>query len=346
MNINRLTLYSHGAGCGCKIAPDVLSDILAQAPATMHFPSLLVGNMEKDDAAIMDLGDGTGLISTVDFFMPIVDDPYDFGRIAAVNALSDIYAMGGEPIIAIAILGWPVKDLGLDEAGKVMQGGRDVCNNAGIPLAGGHSIDSVEPFFGLSVNGRVALGNIKRNKGAVPGDLLYLSKPLGVGILTTAQKLERLLPQDIDLARDQMIIPNKIGSKLGTKPYVHAMTDITGFGLLGHLLELCEASGVGAELHFADIPIIGTDRLSYYLKMQCIPAATLRNWESMKGEISELPADQRALLCDPQTSGGLLVAVDPAFQNEFDSFAKTEEHANFTRIGCITDAQQKLIRIH
>ncbi len=345
MNVNRLTLYSHGAGCGCKIAPDVLSAILALAPSTINFPDLLVGNAEKDDAAIMDLGDGTGLISTVDFFMPIVDDPYDFGRIAAVNALSDIYAMGGDPLMAVAILGWPIKDLGLTAAGDVMRGGRDACNDAGIPLAGGHSIDSIEPFFGLSVNGRVVLENLKRNKGAVPGDLLYLSKPLGVGILTTAQKLDRLLPHDTEIARNQMIIPNKIGSLLGTKSYVHAMTDITGFGLLGHLREMCEASGVGARLHYSDIPIIGTDRLHYYLKMQCIPAATTRNWESLKDKTSEIDVDQRAILCDPQTSGGLLVSVDPSFQEDFESTVKTDKEVNFIKIGNITEGEPLLIQV-
>ena len=306
----RLTQYSHGAGCGCKIAPNVLTDILSHAafePAPDA--ALLVGNDARDDAAVYDLGDGQAIISTTDFFMPIVDDPHTFGRIAAANAISDVYAMGGSPLVAIAILGWPIDTLDASVAGAVLEGGRAACAEAGIALAGGHSIDSPEPIFGLAVTGRVETQHLKRNDTAQAGDHLYLTKPIGIGMLTTAEKRGILQPEDEGRASEVMTQLNAIGEALGRRSNVHAMTDITGFGLLGHLVEMCAGSGVRAEIDFDRIPLIAD--LSYYLEQECSPGGTRRNWDSYGPQIGSLSDDQRALLCDPQTSGGLLVAVDP-----------------------------------
>ncbi|MEM1359670.1 MAG: selenide, water dikinase SelD, partial [Bacteroidota bacterium] len=252
----KLTEYSHGAGCGCKIAPAVLDTILAQGSPAPNYSNLLVGNHERDDAAVYDLGDGTAVIATTDFFMPIVDDPLTFGRIAATNAISDVYAMGGTPMMAIAILGWPINELPPQVAGEVVEGGRQACTAAGIPLAGGHSIDSLEPIFGLAVNGRVNIKYLKKNGGAQAGDLLFLTKPIGVGILSTAQKKKKLLAEHAHLATEQMVRLNSIGAILGTLDYVHAMTDVTGFGLLGHLTEMCRASGTSATVYLEKVPLI------------------------------------------------------------------------------------------
>ena len=238
----KLTQYSHGAGCGCKISPQVLDEILKSNLEIPDHKNLIVGNHSKDDAAVFNLGNGTALISTTDFFMPIVDDPFDFGRIAAANAISDVYAMGGKPIVAIAILGWPVNSLPAEIAQKVIEGGRSICMEAGIPLAGGHSIDSPEPIFGLAVNGIVDTNNIKQNNQAKAGDILFLTKPLGVGILTTAEKKGILLAGDEGIAAKQMMQLNKVGEALGKIDGVSALTDVTGFGLLGHLVEMAEGS--------------------------------------------------------------------------------------------------------
>ena len=305
----RLTEYSHGAGCGCKIAPAVLDTILGQTQRGPDYPNLLVGNHERDDAAVYDLGDGTAVISTTDFFMPIVDDPLTFGRIAATNAISDVYAMGGTPLMAIAILGWPIGQLPPEVAGLVVEGGRRACADAGIPLAGGHSIDSPEPIFGLAVNGRVDVEHLKKNGGARVGDQLFLTKPIGVGILSTSQKQKKLRPADAHLATEQMVRLNKIGAVLGTLEYVHAMTDVTGFGLLGHLTEMCRASQVSATVRLGDVPLIDAGVLDHYLGEGCIPGGTKRNWASY-GRYVRVPNDRaKWLLADPQTSGGLLCAV-------------------------------------
>lgn len=317
----RLTQYSHGAGCGCKISPKLLDDILKSADAKIHFPALLVGNEERDDAAVFDLGDGTALVSTTDFFMPIVDDAEDFGRIASVNAISDVYAMGGKPLVAIAILGWPINTLPPEVANAVIEGSRKACAEAGIPLAGGHSIDSPEPIFGLAVTGRVSIKNLKRNGGAQPGAKLYLTKALGVGILTTAQKKGVLLPEHAQLAPDSMKRLNKPGERFGELEYVQAMTDVTGFGLLGHLSEMCEASDASAKVFFDKAPFIDLDILDYYLDKKCVPGGTLRNWDSYGHKVAPLDDRRRNLLADPQTSGGLLVAVDPAFTADFEKVA-------------------------
>jgi selenide,water dikinase len=317
----KLTRYSHGAGCGCKISPRVLDAVLAGGPADGLDPRLLVGNEERDDAAVYDLGDGTAVVSTTDFFMPIVDDPFDFGRIASVNAMSDVYAMGGEPLVAISILGWPVNVLAPEVANRVVAGAREACREAGIPLAGGHSIDSPEPIFGLAVTGRVKVADLKRNGGARPGDRLFLTKPLGVGILATAQKKGALQPEHADLARDSMVVLNRIGLELGRRPWVSAMTDVTGFGLLGHLCEMCEASRATARLAFDRVPRIAPEAVDAYIAQGCVPGGTVRNWESYGEKISPLDGHRRTVLCDPQTSGGLLVAVDPAHEADFVELA-------------------------
>ncbi len=313
----KLTQYSHGAGCGCKISPKTLEEILSGSIAMPDNKNLLVGNHSKDDAAVYDMGNGTALISTTDFFMPVVDDPFDFGRIAAANAISDVYAMGGKPLLAIAILGWPVNKLSSAVAQKVIEGGKSICMEAGIPLAGGHSIDSPEPIFGLAVNGLVDIKNIKQNNTAKSGDILFLTKPLGVGILTTAEKKGLLKPEHAGVAAKQMMQLNKVGEALGKLKSVTAMTDVTGFGLFGHLTEMAEGSGLTAILNdFAAIPLINGD-LEYYIEQQSVPGGTHRNWDSYghKINISDVFGDRKetikCILADPQTSGGLLIAVDP-----------------------------------
>lgn len=311
----RLTQYSHGAGCGCKISPQVLDVILAGSGAQNLDPRLWVGNTSRDDAAVYALDDERGVVSTTDFFMPIVDDPFDFGRIAATNAISDIYAMGADPLMAIAILGWPVNVLPPEVAREVVRGGRAVCDAAGIPLAGGHSIDAPEPIFGLAVTGVVERRHLKRNDTAMAGCRLYLTKPLGIGILTTAEKKARLRLQDVGVARDLMCMINKPGSRFGRLPGVKAMTDVTGFGLLGHLVEMAEGSGLSAEIDYAAVPRLAG--VAHYMDQGCVPGGTLRNFDSYGAKIAPLTEEQKHLLCDPQTSGGLLVAVSPEGEDEF-----------------------------
>ena len=306
----RLTQFSHGAGCGCKIASGVLETILKSnfiAPADAN---LLVGNSTKDDAAVYDLGDGTGIISTTDFFMPIVDDPFEFGRVAAANAISDIYAMGGTPMMAIAILGWPINVLSAEVAQQVIDGGRHACAEAGIHLAGGHSIDSPEPIFGLAVTGRVDLKHLKQNSTATAGNQLFLTKPIGVGILTTAQKQGKLQPQHARLAVENMMKLNTIGAELAKIDGVTAITDVTGFGLLGHLLEICQGSGLSASVQLDAVPLLDSAVIDY-LNQGCVPGGSGRNWESIGGSVTGTDTQSQTLLCDPQTSGGLLLAVEP-----------------------------------
>jgi selenide,water dikinase len=305
----RLTEFSHGAGCGCKISPQVLDTILASKLDLKTDPNLLVGHSSKDDAAAYDLGNGQVILSTTDFFMPIADDAFDFGRIAATNAISDIYAMGGTPMMAIAILGWPVNTLPAELAQRVVDGGRQACSDAGIPLAGGHSIDSQEPIFGLAVTGQVPKERLKQNNTATAGCLLYLTKPLGVGVLTTAQKQKKLKPEHETLARDVMCQLNSVGALVAHLDAVKAMTDVTGFGLLGHLLEMCEGSQVQATLRYAGIPHLAP--VKDYIAMGCVPGGTGRNFDSYGHKLGALSDERRALLCDPQTSGGLLIAVEP-----------------------------------
>ena len=305
----RLTKYSHGAGCGCKISPAVLGTILKSELVPFPDPRLLVGYGTRDDAAVYDLGDGRALVSTTDFFLPIVDDAFDFGRIAATNALSDVYAMGGKPLLAVAILGWPVEKLPAELAARVLDGGRKACHDAGIPLAGGHSIDAPEPFFGLAVTGEVPVGNIKRNDTAKAGDVLLLTKPIGIGILATARKRGVLLPEHAGIDTAIMTMLNTVGSELGTIPEVHAMTDVTGFGLLGHLIEVCEGSDLQAVLDVDAVPVIPESRT--YLKDGCYPDGSLRNWKAYGEKVTGCDGmDRMMLFSDPQTSGGLLISVD------------------------------------
>ncbi len=310
----RLTQFSHGAGCGCKISPAVLDVILKDGELFLPDPRLWVGHASRDDAAVYALDEERGVLSTTDFFMPIVDDPYDFGRIAATNAISDIYAMGGDPLMAVAILGWPIQKLPVEAARLVVSGGRFACKEAGIPLAGGHSIDAPEPPFGLAVTGVVEKRFLKRNDSAVAGCRLYLSKPLGIGIYTTAEKKGLLLESDKGVARDLMCEFNRAGSRFSRLSGVRAMTDVTGFGLLGHLVEMADGSGLTARLAGRAVPRL--PHVDHYLSQDCVPGGTIRNHESYGHRVSSLTPAQRNLLCDPQTSGGLLVAVDEAGERD------------------------------
>ena len=287
----------------------MLGTILHSELEKFYDPNLLVGNETADDAAVYDLGNGTAIISTTDFFMPIVDDPFDFGRIAATNAISDIFAMGGKPIMGIAILGFPTNVLPAEVAQKIVDGGRFACHQAGIALAGGHSIDSPEPIFGLAVTGVIDTEKVKRNASAKSGCKLYMTKPLGIGILTTAEKKGKLKPEHQGLATAAMCQMNSIGSQFSQVEGVTAMTDVTGFGLLGHLIEICEGSNLSAVV-FAD-KIKTLDGVKDYIAQGCVPGGTGRNFESYGYKVGMLTEEQKAILCDPQTSGGLLVAVEP-----------------------------------
>ncbi|OFY64072.1 MAG: selenide, water dikinase SelD [Bacteroidetes bacterium RIFCSPLOWO2_02_FULL_36_8] len=338
-----LTQFSHGAGCGCKIAPAVLEKILSGITQSSKWHGLLVGNESKDDAAVLDLGNGTALISTTDFFMPVVDDAFDFGRIAAANAISDIYAMGGQPILAISILGWPINKLAPEIAKRVMEGAINVCTDAGIPLAGGHSIDSPEPIFGLAVNGIVPISDIKRNNTSIEGDLLFLTKPLGIGIITTAQKKGILEENDLQQAVKQMCTLNKLGISLGKLKSVHALTDVTGFGLAGHALEMAEGSNVTVELFADTIPVIkGIDN---YIAKKCFPGGTTRNFDSYGHKIFGLSENLIPILCDPQTSGGLLVSISPEIAEIFKSICR-ENHVDeicFKPVGRVVEKRVKSV---
>nr|PRJ24591.1 Selenide, water dikinase [Haemophilus influenzae]PRJ69387.1 Selenide, water dikinase [Haemophilus influenzae]PRM83953.1 Selenide, water dikinase [Haemophilus influenzae] len=287
----------------------MLGTILHSELEKFYDPNLLVGNETADDAAVYDLGNGTAIISTTDFFMPIVDDPFDFGRIAATNAISDIFAMGGKPIMGIAILGFPTNVLPAEVAQKIVDGGRFACHQAGIVLAGGHSIDSPEPIFGLAVTGVIDTEKVKRNASAKSGCRLYMTKPLGIGILTTAEKKGKLKPEHQGLATTAMCQMNSIGSQFSQVDGVTAMTDVTGFGLLGHLIEICEGSNLSAVV-FAD-KIKTLDGVKDYIAQGCVPGGTGRNFESYGHKVGVLTEEQKAILCDPQTSGGLLMAVEP-----------------------------------
>jgi selenide, water dikinase len=338
----KLTQYSHGAGCGCKISPAILDTILHSNQPKGNFPSLLVGNESKDDAAVFDLGNGDCVVSTTDFFMPIVDDPFTFGAIASVNAISDIYAMGGEPLMAIAILGWPINQLAADVAAKVLDGSRDVCARAGIPLAGGHSIDCPEPVFGLAVTGKLKKENLKRNDTAKARSSLYLTKPLGIGIVTTAQKKGIVKAEHLKMATDTMLTLNQIGVDLGRLPYVNALTDVTGFGLLGHLCEMCEGSGLSAEIVFDHVPKFNF--LNEYLQQKSSPGGTARNWDSYGNKISALTDTQKAILADPQTSGGLLISVDQHSADAFESFLRSKG-MSIKPFGVLTAQKAKVVSV-
>jgi len=341
----RLTKYSHGGGCGCKIAPQVLDEILKCNSLPPAYEKLLVGNEGRDDAAVYALDDDSCLIATTDFFTPIVDDPFIFGQVAAANALSDVYAMGGHPILALAILGWPIEKLPVEVARQVMEGGRSICLEAGIPLAGGHSVDTPEPIFGLAVNGLVPVNHLKQNNGAQPGDLMLLTKPIGIGIYATAAKKGVISNEDRDTFYHQLTRTNSIGRQLGAMAGVHAMTDVTGFGLGGHLVEMATESGLTAELNYKNIPRLN---VSHYLSQNVFPDATYRNWNGygdkihLGGNVNALEAFQ--LLPDPQTNGGLLIAVSPESLSSVQKLLTDHGYHEFTQpIGQFTDKGEKAV---
>lgn len=342
----RLTQYSKGAGCGCKISPSVLKEILGKGSFQPQQGRLLVGNDGQDDAAAYDMLNGTALIATTDFFMPVVDDPFTFGRVAAANALSDVYAMGGSPLFALAILGWPIEKLPASIASVVMDGARAMCHDAGVLIAGGHTIESQEPIFGLAVTGQVELPFLKQNKTAQPGDYILISKPIGAGLLTTAMKRERLQPEHVDHLIHHLTTLNKLGEKLGRIPGITAMTDITGFGLAGHLKEVCLASDVSAQIFYASIPLM--QGVQTYIQQGILPDATYRNWNAIEQDMEldpQLPAmDCFALLPDPQTNGGLLIAVSPDELNVVLQLAE-QENNTLTCIGKFIHKSDKPIYV-
>jgi selenide, water dikinase len=316
MNENiRLTSLSKGSGCGCKIAPAVLQQILVSTDELPAFERLIAGPTHHEDAAVLQWEGDDCLIATTDFFTPVVDDPYAFGKIAAANALSDVYAMGGEPVMALGILGWPVDRLPAVMAQQVLEGARMICRVAGIPLAGGHSIETTEPFFGLAVNGRVHRKNLKQNHTARAGDLLFLTKPIGVGMALAAAKRGLATDEEVLAVTHQMMELNKVGAALGTIASVNAMTDVTGFGLLGHALEMCSSDQVAIELNTAFIPQ-RKENVSY-IQRAIYPDMTMKNYSAFAQHTSPLSMADLLVLCDPQTSGGLLVAVDPSGLEEY-----------------------------
>ncbi len=344
----KLTQYSRGAGCGCKIAPKVLEEMLQTSTVYPEHENLLVGSGSKDDAAVLNIGNGQAIISTTDFFMPIVDDAFDYGRIASANAISDVYAMGGKPIMAIAILGWPIEKLPAQLAQQVLDGARAICALAGIPLAGGHSIDSAEPVFGLAVTGLVDIINLKQNNTAQEGDILFITKPIGVGILSTAQKRNVLKEEHLSVMTTQMTGLNKLGEMLGKITEVTAMTDVTGFGLLGHLIEMAEGAGLSAELHYSKIPITAGAR--EYLSQKIVPDATFRNWNSYSTKVSFEKGvnvmEAFSLLPDPQTNGGLLFSVKSTAINKIKELLAEERFTDFIEpIGKFTEKKEKIVEV-
>jgi len=331
----RLTSTSKGAGCGCKIAPDVLQKILGNQLQDVSFDKLLIGNSTWDDASVYELDNVSALISSTDFFTPIVDEPYDFGWIAACNALSDIYAMGGRPILAQAILCWPVEKIDAIHANRVLQGGADACTKAGIPLAGGHSIESSEPIFGLAVNGLIDRRHLKTNAGASPGDALYLTKPLGTGILSTALKREKLTSEHFSLLNANLLKLNDVGTALGHVSEVNAMTDVTGFGLLGHLLEMCKASGNCVQLDRNAIPVL--NGVEDYLAQGIYPDGAFRNWRSYGDSVKGVEGTDVLVYSDPQSNGGLLISVSQNGIPKIESIMN-EHSLGIHKIGTISSA--------
>jgi selenide, water dikinase len=333
----RLTSLSHGGGCGCKLSPGVLADLLKGAAAA-PFAALLVGTESADDAAVYQLSETQAVVATTDFFMPIVDEPFDFGRIAATNALSDVYAMGGRPILALALLAMPVNVLPLPVIREILRGGEAICAEAGIPIAGGHSIDSVEPIYGLAVIGLVDPRHLQRNSTARAGDALILGKPLGIGILSAALKKQQLSALDYRAMIDTTTCLNRAGPELARLPGVHAMTDVTGFGLLGHLLEMCRGARLGARLRMAAVPLL--EHVLSMAEAGCVTGASARNWASYGDEARLAPrlaAAHQALLCDPQTSGGLLIACAAQVVPEALSILERHGCPQAAAIGVMTD---------
>lgn len=340
----KLTQYSHSSGCGCKIAPDVLEKILRGGSKQLTDNRLLVGNETNDDAAVYDLGNGQAIISTVDFFMPIVDDAFLFGKIAAANALSDVYAMGGKPLFATAVLGWPVNKLPAELASRVMEGARETCAQAGIVIAGGHSIDALEPMFGLSVNGIQNISELKKNSGCKPGNLLYLTKKIGVGILSTALKRGVISPEHKAVLEDQLCHLNSIGEKAGKLSYVTAMTDVTGFGLLGHLTEMAEGAGVSVILDYGSVPLI--DGVTEYTSKMIVPDNLYRNWNTYEKKVHQIGATSFFTLNDPQTNGGLIISIEEHYRNDFELFLKENGYGTFAKpIGSIAEKNEYTVYI-
>jgi selenide,water dikinase len=326
----KLTKYSRSSGCGCKISPAVLNEIIKNKSEDFIFSNLLVGNNENDDAAVIEFDNENAIISTTDFFTPIVDDAFDFGMIASCNAINDIYAMGGEPLMAIAILGWPVDKLKPELANEVIQGAKKICMQAGIPLAGGHSIDSIEPIFGLAVTGKIKKQHIKKNNTIHDGNVLYLTKPLGIGILSSALKREMLTKEEYTQFIKYTTSLNKIGQVLANKSYVNAMTDVTGFGLIGHIYEMIKPGSFKALLNRVDIPVLQS-AIAYGSKF-IYPDSTTRNYNAYASAIEGLKDLDMFYYCDPQTAGGLLISVSAAFENEAEQIFKNQ-HQEFYKIG-------------
>ncbi|KAB2698813.1 selenide, water dikinase SelD [Ochrobactrum sp. Kaboul] len=308
----RLSTLAHGGGCGCKLAPAVLQSLLADQPAIQPFKQLLVGTETGDDAAVWQLDDETCVIATTDFFMPMVDDPVDFGRIAATNAISDVYAMGGTPIMALAILGMPVNQMPAEMIRDILKGGSSICAEAGIPVAGGHSIDAPEPIYGLAVIGTCKLSNLRKNSGARPGDVLILTKGLGIGIYSAAFKKQVLDSAGYEEMMASVTLLNRVGAELGKDDAVHAVTDVTGFGILGHALEMARGSNVGITIRYSELPLLG--QAARLAEEGFVTGASIRNWASYGDEVhlaDDTPLWKQHLLTDPQTSGGLLVSCAP-----------------------------------
>lgn len=339
----RLTEWSEGSGCGCKIAPAILDQILTSSNSFSQSDSnLLVGNSGKDDAAVYQVSEDIALVNTVDFFTPIVDDPFDFGQIAAANAISDVYAMGGKPLFANAILSWPVEKLAPELAAKVMEGAKSICSKAGIELAGGHSIAAKDPIFGLSVNGIIHPRKIKTNQGAKDGDLIFLTKPLGIGVLATALKRQKIQDQDYEKLVNTACQLNKIGAVLGNHEEVHAMTDVTGFGLLGHLIEMAEGAGLSAEIQMGSLPLI--EGIQGYIDQFIFPDNTYRNWNAYNTKTEGVKGMDLVKLCDPQTSGGLLIAVSPENKTWFEDTLK-QANQEAWQIGSFTPKQEFTVNV-
>lgn len=336
----KLTQYSKASGCGCKIAPAVLEEILSGCKSSIHFKDLLVGNESKDDAAVFETNDGNCIISTTDFFTPIVDDPKDFGRIAATNAISDVYAMGGKPLMAVAILGWPVEKIAPAHAQEVIKGAQEICEKAGIPLAGGHSVDTQEPLFGLAVTGLVKKEHLKRNNTVKENDLLYITKPLGIGILSTALKRGLLNEEEYKQLLKETTSLNKIGESLGKLGFVHAITDVTGFGFAGHLLEMLNGTGFSAKINKSQLPII--EAAKKFAKQFVFPDNTTRNYNAQSKHVAGLEDLDMLFYCDPQTSGGLLFSVDPEHEVEMDMLLNSH-HQYFAKVGTIMKKGEKEI---
>jgi len=336
----KLTQYSKASGCGCKIAPSVLEEILKGTGQAMSFGQLLVGNETKDDAAVFELHNGDCIISTTDFFTPIVDKPSDFGKISACNAISDVYAMGGKPLMAVAILGWPVDKIPVEAAREVIRGAQEICNAAGIPLAGGHSVDTQEPLFGLAVTGQIRKENLKKNNTIRENDLLYLTKPLGTGILSAALKRGLLKPEDYPVLLDTASALNSIGEKAGQLGFVHAMTDITGFGFAGHLLEMLEGNHLSAVIEKENIPVMAGVR--DYMAQFVFPDNTTRNFNAQAHRTAGMADLDFMIYCDPQTSGGLLISVDEHYEVAMDEFLKKNAQF-FAKVGRMTERKEKEI---